>query len=273
MPAWTLVTNTCTIVVVLEQLTTAIDGLSEIDWRAVDAEQAQACVFELRRRLDRLEAVAAAATSAWDACGEWSRDGSKSAGARLARECGVAAGTARRLVRRARALRSMPSTAAALVAGNISVDVVDVLVRANQPALAGLFARDEHLLVEQAGRLRFAELTRVITYWRHCADDQGAEARAAHQHEARSFSAVRTFADTVDLQGILDPVAGGIFLAELHRIEQRLFAADWSAARIQHGGLRPPTSWPAPPPNAAPTPWWRWRCARPTIKAPPPCGP
>ena len=51
------------------------------------------------------------------------------------------------------------------------------------------------------------------------------------------------------------------------RIEDEFFKADWAEAKNGSGVTRTSTTWPGPRPSAGPTPWSRWRCARP---APPP---
>jgi hypothetical protein len=93
-------------------------------------------------------------TGAWDARRCWQLDGARSAQAWLRGICKVAAPTAARRVRVARALRAMPETMAAWASGDLNGDHVVELVRSRQCAPEA-FARDEEVLVSQAAGLRY----------------------------------------------------------------------------------------------------------------------
>ena len=77
----------------------------------------------------------------------WADDGSKAAGARLARDADMCRGRANAVLHRARKLHSMPLVSAAWAQGRFSIDYVDLLVAVNLPRRAGLFARDEAMLI------------------------------------------------------------------------------------------------------------------------------
>src|SRR2546421_11859759 len=109
----------------------------------------------LQRLSSRLAAVRARVTAAWDARRSWTDDGSKSAGARLARDAGLDPATATAEVRRARKLRRMPVVMAALVEGRLSVDYADLLARACTAQVVKVFERDESLLVNLITEMRF----------------------------------------------------------------------------------------------------------------------
>ena len=193
----------------------------------------------LQRAAHRLAAATTRAVGVWDARRGWSDDGSKSAGARLARECEMSEPSANTVVHRARKLRTMPATTAAFAAGALSPDAVDLLARVNTAKAAALFARDEQVLVEQCRRLRYASAKRSVAYWHHCADDDGTGRDARARHDRRSGSAARTPNDMVHGRAWLDPVGGGIFLNELQRLERQLYRDDLAAAHARLG--RPPS--------------------------------
>ncbi|MEO7555476.1 MAG: DUF222 domain-containing protein [Acidimicrobiales bacterium] len=211
----------------------AIDELLALDLASLDEVSLHQLVVGLQRQSSRLAAVRAEVVARWDAAQSWADDGSKSPRARLGRECRLSPRAAGAEVRRARKLRHMPHTSAALAAGDLSVDHITALAACNRGRLLGLFARDEELLVSEALRLCFTDFVQVLALWRQNADD--AADRAAHQHEDRFFEAARTFQGTVDLRGLLDPINGEIVLNELERLEQRLFEADWAEARARLG--------------------------------------
>ncbi|MEO7557066.1 MAG: DUF222 domain-containing protein [Acidimicrobiales bacterium] len=221
-----------------EALQAVIDELLALDPASLDEASLHELVVDLERQSSRLAAVRAKVVARWDAVQSWADDGSKSPRARLGRECRLSPRVAGAEVRRARKLRHMPHTASALAAGDVSVDHVTMLASCNSGRLRGLFARDEELLVGEARRLCFTDFVQVLALWRQNADD-AADAddadRAAHQHHDRFFDAARTFQGTVDLRGLLDPINGEIVLNELHRLEQRLFEADWAEARERLG--------------------------------------
>ena len=184
-----------------------------------------------------MAAVRARMLAAWDARRLWADDGSKSAAARLARECELSSESAGRELKRARKLRAMPATAEALAAGKISVDRADLLAHANQPAFGGLFARDETMLLDTIAGLRHGDALRAVQYWIQLAEDQVEDKKkptSARQRDEH-LTAVRTIWGGLYLQGGLGPIAGTQVLCELDRLERELFEAEWAEAKAIHG--------------------------------------
>jgi hypothetical protein len=217
------------------RLATAIDELAAIDPTSLGDVELHELVVELALESSRLAAARAGALAAWDARRVWAADGSKSASARFARECDLSARTARSELERARKLRSMPETAAALRDGKVSVDQADLLAHVNQPDVAALFARDESLLLAQIHGLRFVHGVRAAKYWLQLAQEEAGHTPESVRRDGRHLSAARTIWGTVDLRGTLDTLAGTEFLDELRRLERTLFEADWATARLEHG--------------------------------------
>jgi hypothetical protein len=83
--------------------------------------------------------------------------------------------------------------------------------------------------------LRFDTFERRVRYFRLENDRDGEDQRGADALERRGAWASKTFEGTLEVKGTLDPVSGDIWLAELHRIEQQLFDADWADARARLG--------------------------------------
>lgn len=171
----------------------------------------------------------------WEARGLYALDGSRSAAARLARDAGIAREEAAAVLRRARKLRSMPATAAAFARGELSVDKVDLLCRANGAKREAAFAEAEERLVSDAKRLSVLDLRRVLRYWIDAADDAAAEDRAQQAFEDRFLDLAETIDGTVEVSGRLDAVRAAIVGGELARLEQQLFEEDWAAAQAVHG--------------------------------------
>jgi Domain of unknown function (DUF222) len=219
----------------LEALVRAIDELAAIDPRSLSPDAAHDFVTGLMHAKSMLAVVRAEALGVWDTQRTWADDGSKTASARLARECDVSASTARRELCRARKLRSMPHTVTAVREGKLSIDHADVLAHLNTPDAAALFERDEQLLVDQLKTLRFSDGIRAAKYWLQQTQDELDLTPWDHERDGRHFNAVRTWGDTVSVGGVLDPIDGTVFVEELSRLEQREFEADWSATRAEHG--------------------------------------
>src|SRR4051812_38930614 len=233
----------------LERLDQAIDTLNAIDLDALSDEELNECVLGLQDSCSRLAAAQARLLARWDARMVWADDGSKAAGARLARDTETCTRTAYGLLRRARRLSSMPVVADAFRTGALSADVVDLLVRGNVPRRRGRVARDEQMLVWACrGELDETGVREVLAKWAHEADNQLGYNPIEREHDGRAFRAVRTLDGTIDLTGTLEPVNGTIFTDEHARIEHEMFLADWKQARAEFGEgcgadklARPPT--------------------------------
>jgi hypothetical protein len=195
-------------------------------------------VQALHRAVERLRAVTTRATAAFDASRAWEAEGARSAAAWVGVRCGLPAESARREVRLGRALRHLPAVEAAWLAGAIGEAHVGLLAAARTPATEEAFGRDEAFLVAKARELGFAQFVRLLAYWRQLADPEGADADAEAQHRARRVHLSQTFGGSWVLDGMLDPISGGIVAKALGDIEHELFLADWSGAKARLGDGR-----------------------------------
>jgi hypothetical protein len=210
----------------IDELAEAIDSLLDVDPTELTDDELHELVTTVQRQRHRLAAVAAAATASWDQRMVWADNGARSAAVRLANETSSSTSSASVDLRRARQLRSMPATAAALAAGDISPDHVDLLSKAAQPWRNASFADHEDTLVEQCKLLRFADSRKMIDYWCARADADAAEDRAERQRNAAHLNVSPTLDGTVVITGTLDPIGGSIVSDELTRIERELYLAD-----------------------------------------------
>ena len=135
----------------------------------------------------------------------------------------------------ARRLRTMPLTERAFERGTIGFEHAAVLARANVPQVAVAFAEAERELVAAARELDFGEFCVVVDRWLDYVLPERAEKRARDQEARRAASASRTWEGMVRVDAWLDAIGGTEFLAELHRLEKELFAADWAEARARVG--------------------------------------
>jgi len=249
----------------VEQLDAAIDAALTLDVDALTDAELHDAVVELQRQRARLGVAAARLLARWDQRQVWAGDSSRSGAARLARDTKTSVGSARVELRRARQLTSMPATAAAVAAGDLSLDHVDLLGRANQPWRDAVFADHEPTLVAECAKLRYQQAVRAVDYWCQRADAEAAEADAQRQRDRAHLYASPTLDGVVVVNGVLDPVSGKIVVDELARLERDLYLATNA------------TGWCAPWPSAGLPPWSRWRNGPPppplTGNGPGPCSP
>jgi hypothetical protein len=213
-------------------LVAAVDALCGVDPAGLaDGDTVQA----LHRQLDRLSGLTTRATAAFDAGGEWEAEGARSAAAWVAVRCHQPVTVARRRVRLGRALRAMPSTEDAWLAGDVGDAHVEALAGARSRVGGERFDPDEAVLVGHARDLRYAHFLRVLAYWEQAADPDGVEERAERQHSARRLHLSQSFDGMWFCDGVLDAVSGEIVRASLTSIEDELFRADWAEARERVG--------------------------------------
>jgi hypothetical protein len=222
----------------LAELRAAIDGVAAVDTARLSNRQLEDLLTGMHRERARLLAVEARVTAAFDLRGAWRDDGSRSMGAWLARHCRTSRRASRAQVRRAKRLRGMPLTAAALAGGEIDDEHVGVLSKlAGSPRkrVADAFGEAEDLLVGYAKTMTFADFVRACRYWEEVVDPDGSEDQAADDLAARRLHVSETFRGNVVIDGQLDPISGAAFATALKRIENELFQADWAEARAIHG--------------------------------------
>jgi hypothetical protein len=210
----------------IDELAEVIDSLLDVDPAGLTDAELHELVTTLQRQRHRLAAVAATAISAWDRRMVWADNGARSAAARLANDSSASTSSTGTEIRRARQLRSMPATAAALAAGELSPDHVDLLAKANRPWRNASFADHEDTLVEQCKVLRFHDARKMVDYWCVRADADAAEDQAERQRNAAHLDVSSTLDGTVAVNGLLDPIGGSIVSAELTRLERELYLAD-----------------------------------------------
>jgi hypothetical protein len=210
----------------LVQLREALAALAAVELEALPDAEVHAVVVEFGELATRLEAQWCRAIARWDARMVWADNGSRSAGARLARETGRRPGDCGRLATRARKLATMPVTSAAYRTGEISGDHVDLVGECNRTWPDADFADAEPLLVDACRSLRFADAGKVIDYWKQHANPDGADADAAWMREGRSASIATGWNGEVHLRATFDPLGGETFQTALAAIERELLETD-----------------------------------------------
>jgi hypothetical protein len=222
----------------LTALTTAVNDLAAIEPIGLSNESLERLIVQIRHEATRLLAVEAKVTSTFDLRAGWRHDGSRSMAAWLARRCHTSARASRAQVRRAKRLRGMPATAAALAAGEIDdahVAILSMLAGSPRKVIRDAFSDAEETLVEFAKDLEFEDFVAACRHWEDTVDPDGTEQQAADDVAARRLHASEIIRGNVVIDGLLDPVRGAVFALGLKRIERELFDADWAEAKLIHG--------------------------------------
>ncbi len=155
----------------------------------------------------------------------WAVGRHRQAAGRLATVANVPRREAGRVLTQGRQLVNMPQAAAALGAGEISIDHVDRLAACTARRRAESYRRDEADLVGTARTKRFERFVTHAAYWRNETDaavgDDGDEPNSDRHFGSRPgvFGERRFFGD-------LDPVGGAEVAAAVERIAGELAAID-----------------------------------------------
>ncbi len=218
-----------------EPLATGVAEVANLDPDELSDRELSDALAEIHGLRSRLEAAEARLTGIWDARRCWAADEARTGAAWLGARCRMSSATAKRCIRYARALRSMPATAAAWADGEIGVDHVGLLVRARTPVTAECFERDEKLLVDLARDLRYGHFEIAVAYWRQHADPDGTEQRAGDQHGDRRMHLTQSGWGWWYGEFGLDPLNGAIVNETLRGIVDELFHEDWAEAKARVG--------------------------------------
>lgn len=213
----------------------AVAGLCALDMSSLDPHDAADLLVELRRELARLAAVAASLTGVVDRGRPWADAGFRSTAAWLASTDNTRMADARRDVRFARRLRSMPHTREALAAGDITDGHARRLATLDAPDIADAFAEAEEFLVGQARSMRWDDFVKQTEYWLRLAREESDPDPDKADRDHRNVHLHDGLRGTGLLSGELTPVCRTTFGTELERLEQQLFDADWAEARARVG--------------------------------------
>jgi Domain of unknown function (DUF222)/HNH endonuclease len=192
-------------------------------------------IAELEIERARLDAFVTAAVADFDASGEWAPSGARTAAAWITKESRIPKKDAARQVRRGRHCRHLPEFSAAWSKGQITADHIDLVASVRRPCTEEALARDEAMLVEHATTMTYDEFVALMRYWEQHADPDGAEEDAMERRARRDVYLVESISGSFLGRMTLDAISGAIVAAELGRLEQELFEADWAKARDELG--------------------------------------
>jgi len=219
----------------LEHFVEAAEKLRTVVWANQPAAMLPDAAVALVQTGSVIDAVTVQAVGALDASKEHKATGDFSPADLVARRCQTKYDTAKRLQTAARRLRTMPHTAEAFAAGAITLDHVEVLIRANTAKLAELFARDEELLVGYSRDRSFDGFRNEVRHWVAAVAPEDEESRAAEAEDQRRVHLSESFEGQGFLDGLLTRNAYHEVHTELDRHCQRLLQEDWAEARERLG--------------------------------------
>ena len=216
------------------ELHDVIDRLLAVDPAALDAAELQGLVEGVQAERARLTVASGQVLSGWQQRGAWCADGSLRAGLALGRDTRTCHRAAGYELRRGRMLASMPVTRAAVLAGRLSIDHVDLFLRSATPERWERFLVDEHELVEACALLSlFDDCRRVLRYWAQRVDDELDLPRADRPAPSTLY-----FSRTGDTgEGVLDGTLSAID-AEIVERELRQLMRDLKAEDKTNGVVR-----------------------------------
>jgi hypothetical protein len=213
----------------LALLEEAVELFAGVDVEALSGDELHDTIRRLSVVTNRLEAQTVRVVHRWDATLAWADNGSKAPGSRLARETRLPKGDAQRLVRRGRALRSMPLSTAAYQSGEINGAHVDLLASCDRTWVNADFADSEAKLVGHCRDDVYAAAAEEVRMWQLYAErdiDNPDPGKAARDADKNSLSASTSFQGRVFIDGNLDAVSGEIFRNELDRLTELLRLQD-----------------------------------------------
>ena len=184
---------------VIDELKMGVAALLAVDPHASGVGGDHERMVDLVGLASMFEAVVSRFAGPWDAGVEWASDRSRSAAARLARDTGCSDVTAKGIVKRAHALRSMPLTEAACSTTLLEPPATGVMPLMRHPMMVTLSGGP-----------------------------------GVNETDVTSDAAL-TLGGTTAIAGCLDPVDGEIFRNELARLDKELFDADWACLSSRVG--------------------------------------
>ena len=203
-----------------------VDRLLAADVAGVGSFELDRLMVTVQTERERLAVAAGDVVHRWQRADGWRADGSLTALLALGRDTHTCETSARRELRRGRALQQMPLVRAAVIAGRLSMDHLDLLARYATPPRWELFVRDERLLVDQCAAARlFEDASKLVRYWADKVDEElGRHPRPLDP--SRLYASRDGATGEVHLDGVFNPIDGEIVTRELDRLTREITLED-----------------------------------------------
>jgi Domain of unknown function (DUF222) len=229
-----------------------IDTLSDLDVSDIPSTVVGELTLQISRAVEQLTALRSELLSRADANGDGFAAGYSNTTSWLSIRTGATHNACQQAVHNARALRTLPLTAAAWRAGDVTTSHVTLICRA--ASRVDEFAEHEALFVGYAKELSARQLRVALDRFIALMRPDDANRDFNRQHNARSLSISTTLDGMVKLDGLFDPVAGQTIInainslmsadPTIHATRRRADAltelcAAWAAGDVTGGTERP----------------------------------
>jgi hypothetical protein len=220
----------------LAELHAALDDLDGAGLDDAADADLEAMVEDLYSLDARLTGARCAVLRRFDTAKVWRPCGARSAAMWVATRTRVSKGLAGAELKLARRLGAIPATAAALEAGDITVEAAKLIAGCASGRTEDAFdAEAEAFLLAEAKRQRYRDLVRICGYWKLAVDPDGTDDDAEARYLRRGASCSQLPDGTHRVDANLDVIGGTEFAAELARLETAMFRSDLDELREQHG--------------------------------------
>lgn len=193
------------------------------------------CLELLGAARNRLDAALLGAVRSFEARGEHRALQYRSVAAWLQHHLHLRRAAAQRIARLARFVTGFPRFEAALAAGRINLDHLEVLAGAHDPRFDDAWREADGLLADAAVRCRFEDFARHVRSFADQLAPDEADDRFERQLADRRLTKAQTMDGVGVLHADLDPFSFATVSAEIDRLERQLFDQDWAAATARLG--------------------------------------
>jgi hypothetical protein len=221
---------------VLDRAHALLAELREVELDGLADDTLSDALLSMQRLRGGLDVAEARVLSRWDAQRCWQASGARSGAAWLAWQQRVPIGVARQRVRHARAMRTLPAVEQAWATGDLDRAHVTTLLGARTARTAEAFDAGEHeRLLGIARSFGYVSFKAACDRWTMVFDPDGAEQKAADDHDAREVHLAQSFGGMWFGKMTFDPISGEIVGRTLRDIEREMFEADWAEAKARLG--------------------------------------
>lgn len=204
----------------LAGLDTALETLATVQPHANEVVVQGEMVVALRRRVDRLEGIAAAWLAAFQTANGPASEGAPNSVAWLKSRCHLSSGAASDRSQIANALESLPLMSEALSSGEIGVQQAAAISRLATTVGVEAVKPIESDLVAEAKRVDADQLQDRTRYERQRIDAEAALDEVNRQHERRRLRLSRNLGGMYVIEGLLDGEGGAMLHTALDALTQ-----------------------------------------------------
>jgi hypothetical protein len=220
----------------LDALDAAVDALQAAGVAPVDAVDARELTVRVEKVTRRMQSMQIKLVAEIERSGVHAADGHASAKVMVRHHANLSATEANRRERCAKALRSMPTVAAAFAEGRIGVCQVDRIARAfANPRVQAAVEADEASFAAEAAADEYRLFAQKVDTWVRLVEQDGTRDRDQSAHEQRDARLVQDFDGSWKITGRCGSLVGAELRTIFDKHVEAETLADWEQARAEHG--------------------------------------